>query len=45
MKKKTQNFAETDFKIFDIYKNEKYVFAYNLSFKKCCIGSNFSSLL
>lgn len=41
-KKNRKNFLGTNFKYFDIYKNEKYIFAYNLSFKKCCIDSNSS---
>jgi len=40
--KKDSKFPRKDFKYFDIHRNEKYILAYNLSFKKYQIGSDLS---
>lgn len=36
----TQNFAGTDSKYFDIYRDKKYILSYNLIFKKFQVGLN-----
>ena len=41
-KKKTQNFIGINFKHFDIYMDEKHILTYNLSLKKCYLGSDSS---
>ena len=33
--KKTKTFVGIDSEYFDIYRDEKHIYAYNLSFKKC----------
>jgi len=42
--KKNKKFAWMDFEHFNIYMDEKHILAYNLSFKKCHMGSDSSKL-
>ena len=42
--KRNQNFAGIDFEHSEFYRDEKFILAYNLSFKKCHMGSDSSKL-